>query len=221
MKLVLLLPLFFLISCASGPERDIASDEIIVLGEVDGQISKVKMYSSSGHPDLHHFYLELRNSSRELVDVELRDIRIKEGRKHLSTLVRRISLGRYEIEVDQQDLNFKALKFSIQDKPLKHRLVRLKKPVRENSSIVVILNENNRLKGQLILKDKNGAVFDVPHSPEIIFVGRGEASVPVKLKTGVWEFEITYPEDNQILYLSVRANGVLLEKLFRYQHVEK
>lgn len=191
------------------------------IGEVDIKLSKVKIYSDSGHPDLHHFYLEIRNSGKMLVDVELRDIVIKEGRKPLNIYIRRISVGRYEVEVDKPNLNFSALKFTIQEKPLKHQLVRLKKPVRENSSIVIISNENHRFKARLTLKDKNGSSFEVPHIPEIIFAGIGDVSELKSVRPGVWEFEIIYPEDNQIIYLSVRANGVLLYKLLRYQHVEK
>ena len=193
----------------------------MAFGDVDIKSSQVKMYSNSGHPDLHHFYLELRNSHKELVDVELRDIVIKEGKKIPSTYIRRISLGRYEIEIDKQDLSFKSLKFAIQTKTLKHQLVRLKKPVLEYSSISILSNEHHLMKARLILKDKKGSGIQVQHEPEIIFTGIGEVSPIKMIKKGVWEFEISYIDANQIMYLSVRANGVLLEKLLRYQHVEK
>ena len=222
MRLAILLPLFFLISCASGlRERNIASNEFVVLGEADSNLSIVKFFFDAGHPDIHHFYLELRNSHKKLVDVELKDILIKDGKKKLNSYIRRISLGRYEIEVDQTNLNFNKLKFVIQAQTLKHKLVGLQKPIQKKSSITIISNENHRLKLRLTLKDKNGKVVDVQQGPDIIFSGLGEASVPMKTKTGVYEFEITYPEDNQILYLSVRANGVSLYKLFRFQYVEK
>lgn len=222
MRLAILLPLFFLISCASGlPERNIASDEFVILGEADSKLSIVKFFSDAGHPDVHHFYLELRNSHKELVDVDLKDIVTKEGKKKLNSYIRRISLGRYEIEVDQANLNFNKLKFVIQAQTLKHKLVGLQKPNQKHSSITIVSNENHRLKLRLTLKDKNGSVVDVQQGPEIIFSGQGEASLPKKIKSGVWEFEITYSEDNQLFYLSVRANGVQLDKLFRFQYVEK
>jgi hypothetical protein len=41
------------------------------------------------------------------------------------------------------------------------------------------------------------------------------------VKEGVWEFTISYPGVNQILYVTLKANGVELERLFRFQHVEK
>jgi hypothetical protein len=51
--------------------------------------------------------------------------------------------------------------------------------------------------------------------------GVEELSVPQMVTSGVWEVIVTYPDMNQILHLSVRANGVLLERIFRFQHVEK
>jgi len=222
MKLAILLPLFFLISCASGPpERNIASEEFVVLGEANTQLSIVKFFSDAGHPDIHHFYLELRNTKKELVDVELKEIEAREAKKKLNTYIRRISLGKYEIEIDKENLNFNKLKFLIQTKALKHKLVGLAKPVQKNSSMVIVSNEHHRLKMRLTLKDKNSTAVDVKQDPEIIFTGLGEASTPKMVKKGVWEFEIIYPEDNQIIYLSVRANGVLLDQVFRFQYVEK
>ena len=222
MRLAILLPLFFLFSCASGPpERNIASDDLVVIGEADSKLSIVKFFSDAGHPDIHHFYLELRSSDKKLTDVDLKDIQIKVGKTKLNSYIRRISLGRYEIEVDHENLDFNKLKFLIQSQTLKHKLEVLQKPVKKHSSIKIISNENHRLKVRLTLKDKNSKLVEVKQVPDIIFSGLGEASALQKIKKGVWEFEISYPEDNQILYLSVRANGVSLDKLFRFQYVEK
>jgi len=221
MRLALLLSLFFVMSCASGPARDVASTQAISFGEVDAKRSSIKLFSGTGHPDLHHFYLEFRNTQKALVDVELQDIAVKEGKKILTSHVRRISLGRYEVEIDKENLNFHSLKFFVKKKTLKHQLVSFKKPVQKNSSIVIVSNEFYRLKARLTLKDKDDSLVVVQHEPDIIFMGMGEISIPKMVKNGVWEFEIAYPDENQIIYLSVRANGVLLEKLFRFQHVEK
>ena len=221
MRLALLLSLFFVMSCASGPARNVASTQAISFGEVDAKRSTIKLFSNSGHPDLHQFYLEFRNTQKALVDVELHDIVVKDAKKILTSHIRRISLGRYEVEIDKENLNFKNLKFVVQKKTLKHQLVSLKKPVQKNSSIVIVSNEFYHLKARLTLKDKDDSLVVVQHEPDIVFTGMGEISIPKMVKNGVWEFEIAYPDENQIIYLSVRANGVLLEKLFRFQHVEK
>ncbi len=221
MRVALLLPLFFLISCASGPERNIASTEIIIYGDVDSSLSSVKPFPDTGHPDIHHFYLELRNSKKKLIDVELREIVIKEDKKILTSHLRRISLGRYEVEIDKENLDIKNLKFAVQKKSVKHKLLSFKKPVQMHSSMVILSNEAHRLTIRLTLKDKNASLVQVQILPDVVFMGSGDLSTPKMVKTGIWEFHLDYPDENQIFYLSVRANGVLLEKLLRYQHVEK
>ena len=221
MRLAILLSLFFVMSCASRPARNVASTQAISFGEVDAKRSTIKLFSGTGHSDLHQFYLEFRNTQKALVDVELHDIVVKDAKKILTSHVRRISLGRYKVEIDKESLNFSTLKFFVQKKILKHQLVSFKKPVQENSSIVIVSNEFYHLKARLTLKDKDGSLVVVQHEPDIVFMGIGEISIPKMVKNGVWEFEIAYPDENQIIDLSVRANGVLLDKIFRFQHVEK
>ncbi|MBA2403776.1 MAG: hypothetical protein H0V66_03315 [Bdellovibrionales bacterium] len=222
MRICLISALIFLLSCASVPERHIASEEPITFGEVDANPSVVKLFPThSGHPDLHHFFLELKNSKQKLIDVELKDIVLEEANRVQTTHIRRISLGRYEIEINKDNIDFKTLKFLVQKKLIKHQLVPLKKPVRKHSSVVILTNEDNHLTARLGLKDKNGASVDLQANPEIILEGLGEVSELKMIKSGVWEFVISYPEDNQVFYISVRANGVLVERLFRFQHVEK
>jgi len=223
MKATLLLSIFFLISCASGPERKIASVETpIIFGEVDTKHSHVRLFpTSTGQPELHHFFLELRNAKKDLVDVALEDMNLREFNKKKNTLIRRISLGRYEIEVNKDHLEFNTLKFLVQRKTIKHKFVPFRKPIRTHSAIVFVINEHHRIKARLILKDKLDSEVEVEGKPEVIFEGLAEVSVPKMVKTGLWEFDIAYPEVNQIIYLSVRANGVLLDRLYRFQHVEK
>lgn len=154
-----------------------------------------------------------------MIDVELADISIKNNDKVVTSHIRRISRGRYEVEVGKG--KFKGLKFLVQNKSIKHELVIFKNPIRNKSSLVIISDENYCMKARLILKDKNDAALEVQQPPEIIFMGLGSVTEPVMVETGVWEFDIEYPEENQIIYISARVNGVLLEKLLRFQHVEK
>jgi hypothetical protein len=74
---------------------------------------------------------------------------------------------------------------------------------------------------RLTLRDRRNLPVEMQQSPEIILEGIGEVSGLKMVKAGVWEFTISYPEVNQILYVSLRANGVKIERLFRFQHVEK
>ena len=220
MRIVLLLSLFSLISCALRPGRNIASVTPIVFAEIEAKECLVKLFPREvSRPNILQFYLELRNSSKALVDVELQEILAKDNHKILSSHIRRISKGRYEVEV--RKAKFKGLKFLVQNHSIKHQVVIYKNAVRKKSSIIILEDENYRMKARLILKDKNDAALEVQQPPEIIFMGLGSVTEPVMVETGVWEFDIEYPEENQIIYISARVNGVLLERLLRFQHVEK
>jgi hypothetical protein len=222
MRKLLLLSLFFLIACAHAPERNIASFEVITFGEVDPAQSTVHLFPNhSGHPDLHHFYLELRNLNNKLVDIELRDISLKLEKNSPSIYIKRISVGRYQMEVYDHIPHFKKLKLVVQNKIIKHTIVRKQKPVKANSKIKLVSNTNNKLKLHVYLKDEKNSAVILETSPDIILDGLGGLSKPVKVKDGVWEFVIDYPEMNQVLYISIRANGIMLEKLYRHQHIEK
>jgi hypothetical protein len=222
MRKSLLLPLFFLIACAHAPERNIASFEVITLGEVDSTQSSVRLFpNTTGHPDLHHFYLELRNSNNKLVDIELNDISLKLEKNSPSIYLKRISVGRYQMEVSDHIPHFKKLKFVVQNKIIKYTIVRKQKPVKANSKIKLISNTDNKLKFHVYLNDEKNSVVILETSPDIILDGLGGLSKPFKLEDGAWEFVIDYPEMNQVLYISIRANGIMLEKLYRHQHIEK
>jgi hypothetical protein len=71
------------------------------------------------------------------------------------------------------------------------------------------------------LKDEKNSAVILETFPDIILDGLGELSKPLKLKDGVWEFAIDDAEMNQVLYISIRVNRFMLEKLYRYDHIEK
>ncbi len=217
-----LFSLFLVFACAHAPERSIASLDEIKFGFIDPAQSIVRLFpNTSGHPDLHHFYLELRDSNKLLVDVALSDIVLKIEKKNPSIYIKRISLGRYELEVSDHISHFKKLKFVVQNRSVKHAIVKRQKPAKSHSKVTVISNAENKLKLHISLKDEKNVAVILDMSPDIILDGLGHLSMPQKVKDGVWEIVIDYPEMNQILYISVRANGVMLEKLLRYQHIEK
>lgn len=222
MKIYFLLSFLFLSSCASYREQSGVSKAPIVLGEVDAKLSSVKLFSSDDEDsDDLHFYVELRSAPKTLVDVNSKDIVIKKSKKILSTDVQRLSVGKYKVTVKNEAPNLKSLKILVQKKSLKHQLVTMKKPARKNSSLKLVSNLDCRLKLRLTLKDKHGSMIELQHLPEIILEGLGEVSQINVVKPGIWDIEIVYPDENQILYLSTRANGVQFERFFRYQHIEK
>lgn len=222
MRLLFFLPLFFLISCASGPGRKIASVVPLKIGQVSAKSCSIKLFlNDSGHPEIHQFYLELKDAKNVPVDVELKDIIIKENQKILGTHVRRLSLGRYEVELEKDDSDLGRLKFLVQGKKVSHKFTNLLKPHAKHSKVVLVSDTDYRLKLRIYLRDHKKRAVESPLPPEVIMDGVEELSVPQMVTSGVWEVIVTYPDMNQILHLSVRANGVLLEKIFRFQHVEK
>lgn len=222
MRDLVLILIFFVSSCAFAPKRNIASVEVITFGSIDSKHSIVRLFPNrTGHPDLHHFYLELRDLNKKLIDVDLGDIALNVSSKIPSIYIRRISIGRYEIQVSEYVPNLKKLNFKIQNKILKLNLLNEQKPSQTNSSITVISNDQNILKLRLTLRDEKNSLVKLDFSPDIIFEGTGTVSMPQMVKQGIWELEVSYPEMNQIMYFSIRANGALLERLLRHQHIEK
>jgi hypothetical protein len=222
MKNILFLSFILFSSCASYREQNNPSAAPIVLGQVDPKLSSVKLFSNDQEDsDDLHFYVELRSAPKTLVDVNPKDIVIKKSKTILTADVQRLSIGKYKVTVKNEEQNLKSLKFSVKKKYLKHQLVTLKKPTRKNSSFKLVSNLDGRLKLRLTLKDKHGSMVELQHLPEIILEGLCEVSQIKIVKPGVWDVEIVYPEENQILYLSVRASGVQIERFFRYQHIEK
>jgi hypothetical protein len=84
-----------------------------------------------------------------------------------------------------------------------------------------VANPEYSLWLELNLKDLKGHPLDLNYLPEVIIEGEAVISDIRRIKKGTWHIHLSYPDDNLILYFSVRANGVKLERLLRFQHVEK
>jgi hypothetical protein len=125
------------------------------------------------------------------------------------------------VELEKDDSNLGRLKFLVQGKKVSHKFTNLLKPHAKHSKVVLVSDFDHRLKLRIYLRDHKKRAVESPLPPEFIMDGVEELYVPQMVTSGVWEVIITYPDMNQILHLSVRANGVLLEKIFRFQHVEK
>ena len=213
MRFLFILPLFFLLACATKVERYIASDPQIIFGDVNASRSKVGLFSETS------FYLELRDSNKALIDVDLKDIQLRDHKDQLDSRVKRLGKGKYVLNISEDIIDLSKIKFYVQKKIIAHKLVAPHKPVRANSRLELISNGDYVLRFRITLRDKNSS--PVEQQPDIILEGLGDVSEIKQVKNGVWEFSLAYPEENQILYISIRANGILLERLYRFQHVEK
>ncbi len=222
MRVLLLSVLIFGLSCASDPQRHISSIEPIVEGKIDQRQSEISSFpSDQENPSSLFFYMDLKNSKKRPVDISLDDIKVSEAGESIEAKVRRLSLGRYEIEIFENIENLKELVFSVQDKTLKHKVRPIQRPSKSKTKFVIISNKNHELVVQLFLQDKRGDLVDLQFSPEIMIEGAGTLNDLMMVKKGLWQFRVTFSEDNHILYFSVRANGVYLDRLLRFQHLEK
>lgn len=220
--MLILFHLLLLVSCATQPQRQIASEQVIVLGEVNASKSKIKLHQTNlSQNDYFHFYLELRDARSKLVDVDLKDIRVRNQKNQLDSFVKRLSKGRYEVTIPESLADLSKIKFFVQKKVLPHKLVANQKPVRAHSKLELISQGDHVVHLRLTLRDKASLPLETELFPDIILEGLAEVSELRLIKKGVWEFSLAYPEQNQIFYLSIRANEVLLERLFRFQHLEK
>jgi hypothetical protein len=214
--------LLFFVACSSGPSRYLASTEGVVLGDVDHSKSVVKLFLNAVESkEVQYFYIELRDFKNNLVDISPGEFQVKLFATKIDFKVRRLSVGRYEIAIFQDISSFEGLKFLVSKKILKHQLLTLKKPHRSHSHLKILANHNHELTLELSLKDKNGKAVEMIQMPEIMIEGNGIISDMSLVRKGVWHFQVNYSEDNQIMYFSVRGNGVYLERLQRFQHIEK
>ncbi len=212
----------FLVACAELPVRLPATISTELYGDVDHSYSVVKTFPKDQEQEGEQsFYLELRNKERQFVDVKFEQIIVKSPVANLNFYLQRLGRGRYEVKMNQEDLEFKNLRFEVQNKEIKHSLTRLPRPSKKHSQLKIVANPEYSLWLELNLKDLKGHPLDLNYLPEVMIEGEAVTSDIRRIKKGTWHIHLSYPDDNLILYFSVRANGVKLERLLRFQHVEK
>lgn len=222
MRVLLILISFYFASCAGGPSRYLASSDEMIFGEVDHAKSVVKLFlNAEESKEIQYFYIELRDLKKNLVDIPLNEFQVKLHAQKIDFKVRRMSVGRYEIATFQDIPTFEGLKFLVSKKILKHQLLTLKKPHRSHSHLRIISNRNHEMILELTLKDKKGNYVELLQMPEMVVEGNGLITDLNLVRKGVWRCRVNYSEDNHIMYFSVRGNGVYLERLLRFQHIEK
>jgi hypothetical protein len=209
-------------SCADLPYRQPAALSPPIFGEVDPQKSIVRSFPKDRDPEVgQSFYLEMKDQSGQFVDVRQSEISVSSKRSAFNQSVLRLGSGRYEVVISDEDIDVQSLRFFVQKKQLKHSLVPLARASRKNSHLRIISASAYELVLELSLKDRSGHYFEPAFSPELLVEGDALVTEVLRKKKGIWHFRLTFPEDNQILYFSVRANGVNLSRLLRFQHVEK
>lgn len=221
MRLILILGLFFNACTSFHKNPAPVPTPVKVFGKVDPRLSLVKLYRSDAFNDEQRFFLELKNSQKINVDVKDKEIVVKYLKTKPTFKVFWVSPGQYQLEFSQEFEDLKQVKFLVQGKKLKHELVSFKKPAQSRCKLMLLQIRDHEISMRLILQDKKGAMVETQAPPEIILEGLGEVSSLNLIQNGIWEFTVGMPEENQILYLNVRANGVQFDRFFRYQHIEK
>ena len=214
-------------ACAHRPERSVASNQAVIkFGEVDFKRSLVQVFPSDSTEETisYYLYVQLKDSSGNYIDCESADFSLK---NKLGTDVpfkfERVFTGRYYLNIDKEEGNhWRYLDLFLHKRPLKEEFkLQFRKPHKAHSRITKIKVTPGKLVLLLRLADRNNIPVQMPDGPEILMDGDGQIEEIKHVREGVWEFTVIYPDENQILYFSVRGLGVSLRNLYRYQHIEK
>jgi hypothetical protein len=218
-------------SCATqAPVRNIASVpkplRIEKPAELDLKKSNVLIFPAIADGDglWYFFYVQLKDSNGKYIDCMPSEIGLKTHKgKDIPFKFQKVLTGRYYLTLEKTaDISSGQLDIFIRGKALKEQFqLHMGHPDKAHTKISVIQNTRNKLTFRLRLADKMNQPVVAPEQPEILLEGQGAIDEMVHIQEGVWEFSIIYPEGNQIMYFSVRAQGVYLANIFRYQHVEK
>jgi hypothetical protein len=171
-----------------------------------------------------YFHLQFKNELGENVDIQLEELQVfsnlgLENQYKIS----RTSRGVYNLTFEKLDLKkIKVIELFYQKVLLKkQKLISWVLPVKKYSSLTLISNPEGKLNFELRLADGQKYPVDLPEPPEIIIDGKAKLEILQPVKKGVWFLRVSYPEENQIIYISVRVLGVSFDNFYRYQHVEK
>lgn len=214
----ILLGLILLASCSTTkiPEAPIE----MVQEKMDPAYSKVLIFLPDEKIDHQNFFLELRNEKNQSIDIGQQYMFVISRNPLPNYKINRISQGRFQLVFEQEVKPLKGVKFFVQGFPVKKIIENRKKPDPIQGKIIVKEKGDHEITLRLTLKNMQGEGLKTSDGPDIVVEGGGHVFELKSLQRGLWEFKVSLPEENQILYLTVRANGVQLDRLFRYQHVE-
>jgi hypothetical protein len=196
-----------------------------VLGEIDFKQSLLQIFpAEKGDQVALYLYLRLRDSNGNYVDCDPASLRLQSKKgNQIGFTYERLRPGRYYLTIDRTEgIGSSEIDLFLGERPLKEQVkLRLSKPDLMRSNLTLISNSDNRLTLRLELRDQKGQPVELPEAPEILLDNQLRLDALEHLGGGVWRVVVLYPEDNQIMYFSVRAMGTLLPNLLRYQHIEK
>jgi hypothetical protein len=205
------LALLFLVSaCSTSKPTIIPPSETI-----DPTHSRVQVFQADDHYPQQRYFLNVRNEKKQKIDIDEKLISV-----NAKFNVRHISTGRYQLFFDKELKSLSKTKFLVQGFPLKKEIQQKinYEPIQGN--VVLVQKADHELTMRLKLENKQGKSLEPSNSPDILLEGGGHIYDIKRLQKGLWEFKVGLPEENQIIYINVRANGAQLDRLFRYQHVE-
>lgn len=228
MRPFLILLILLVAACASpDPEkqaRKIASMSRPVIYDHSKSLVQIFPAVSSDNSIWYYFYVQTKDTFGRFTAIDTNEIEIRTRKgKKIPFKVEQLLQGRYYLTLEKTaEFSSAELDVFVRGKALKEQFkLNMRQPDQANSSIKMIKNSRNTLVFRLRLADKKNQPVEVPDKPEIILEGMGNIEEFKHISEGTWEFSIIYPEQNQIMYFSVRAMGVYLSNLYRYQHVEK
>lgn len=215
-----------LLACSRAPVRKLASLESdFSYGSIDPQASQVKAFPPEVEGSKYHYYLylELKDPSLKPVDIYTNDISIVSRKKKVFPFsLKRMSRGNYYLALEvTEKAGSDELTLFIQNKEIKEFRVVLKQPDFSRSSLNIIQKDRHSLRMRLFLSDSNGVAIHSLVAPDLIIEGEAIAENLEQIGEGLWEFDIRFSDENQIIYVSVRSQGSYLKHLFRYLHIEK
>lgn len=217
---------FIFISCSQSPVRSPASLEAIEFGEVDPTKSRVKIFPPEVRKEIvrYFFFLELKDSSGNLVDCDPEEITLRNSKgQKVPFLVERSMRGKFYVTLQRTESSPELkLKVYVRNMPLNQQVnLVFKKADRNKSWVKAVRSERNGIKLRLFLGDAKGKPVEIPSVPEIVLDGQAQIDNMERVGEGTWEFDVVYPNSNQVIYISVRAYGKYMPDMFRIQHIEK
>jgi hypothetical protein len=178
---------------------------------------------ASFEQDLEYF-IQLKDEDGRGTDLQSPDLILKNNKgREIPFLLERSRRGSYYLVLKERlkPVEF-PLKLFYQGAAFEDQLdCYTQKAHKSKSGIFVEEETHQRVKLRLELRDAKGHLISMSKRPEIILQGEGEVEEILPLSPGIWQFSIIYPDDNAIMYLSVRTHNALLERMLRLQYVAK
>lgn len=223
MRLSFIALILVLVGCSVSPPVRIPASEPTLYGRPDLKRSRIQFFPSAtvDGDGVLYFYLELKNELGELIDCEPSELLVqtKAGRGVVFKL-ERILRGKYYLILNERPQADELVLL------LRGELLSTFKLPRgrldpSQTKIIRIKTDKNKTTFLLRLADAHHRPVKLVERPEILLEGMGSVKDLQEISEGMWEFSVVYPEISQIMYFSVRAQGVYHERIFRYHHVEK